>query len=110
MRKAIFPGIIFLAAASAFAVCPQPNLLVDGIQGEMQGCPGAIDFASASYSTVGGSSATGGSGVGKSSGTLNVTKYFDSSSPKLILDCGKGTHISSVTLSYPSAGTPVTIK
>ena len=111
MRKAVFPAIlIFLAAATAFAVCPQPNLLVDGIPGDMTGaCAGAIDFSSAQYSLTG-TGSSGGSGAGNPGGTLKVTKYFDSSSPKLMLACVNGQHIATVTLSYPSGTNSAMIK
>jgi type VI protein secretion system component Hcp len=112
MRKVVLTAIALLTAANLFAACTQPNLLITGIQGDMQACSGAIDFASATFSapSSSGSSSAGGSGAGKAvPGTLNVTKYFDKSSPALMLACANGTHIQKVTLSYPSNQTPVTI-
>jgi type VI protein secretion system component Hcp len=113
MRKVVLTAIVLLTAANLFAACTQPNLLITGIQGEMQApCSGAIDFASATFSapSTTGNSNAGGSGAGTTvPGTLKVTKYFDKSSPALMLACANGTHIQKVTLSYPSAQTPVTI-
>src|SRR5712692_10242269 len=115
MRKVVLTAIVLLTAANLFAspTCTQPNLLITGIQGEMQApCSGAIDFASATFSapSTTGNSNAGGSGAGTTvPGTLKVTKYFDKSSPALMLACANGTHIQKVTLSYPSAQTPVTI-
>jgi type VI protein secretion system component Hcp len=113
MRKVVLAAVVLLTAANLFAACTQPNLLVTGIQGDMQTpCSGAIDFASATFSapSTTGNSNAGGSGAGTTvPGTLNVTKYFDKSSPALMLACANGTHFQKVTLSYPSAQTPVTI-
>jgi type VI protein secretion system component Hcp len=113
MRKVVLAAVVLLTAANLFAACTQPNLVVTGIQGEMQApCSGAIDFASATFSapSTTGSSNAGGSGAGTTvPGTLRVTKYFDKSSPALMLACANGAHIQKVTLSYPSAQTPVTI-
>jgi type VI secretion system secreted protein Hcp len=116
MRKVVLTAIVLLTAANLFAAssaCSQPNLVVTGIQGDMQGpCSGAIDFASATFSapSTTGNSSSGGSGAGKIvPGTLQITKYFDTSSPSLMLACANGTHIPKATLSYPSAQSPVTI-
>jgi type VI secretion system secreted protein Hcp len=119
MRKAVFAALVLFTAASVFAAspsptCNQPNLLISGIQGEMQPpCAGAIEFSSASFSvpSTTGSNANGsGAGAGTSGpGTLRITRYFDSSSPALMTACVTGKHFQKATLSYPSAQQPVAI-
>jgi type VI protein secretion system component Hcp len=117
MRKAVLAALVLFTAATLFGdsvSCTQPNLVVTGIQGEMQApCAGAIDFTTASFSapsTTGGSATGSGAGAGTSvSGTLRVTKVFDKSSQALMLACAQGKHLQSVTLSYPSAQNAVKV-
>ena len=47
----------------------------------------------------------GGAGAGKAScHDLSLTKYVDKASPKLMLNCAKGTHIPKATLFVRKAG------
>jgi type VI protein secretion system component Hcp len=91
MRKVLFASLLVFSAASLFADS-SPCLTISGISGEaMAPCAGDVAFASANYST--------------SQRTLHVTRYFDSSSPKLMNDCSMGTHLMSVSLAYPQMQT-----
>jgi type VI protein secretion system component Hcp len=117
MRRAALSAFVLFTATNLFAAspgCTSPNLVISGIQGEMQApCAGAIEFTSASFtapSTTSSQSNASGAGAGRSTpGTLRVTKALDKASSALMLACANGTHMQNATLSYPNGANAVTV-
>jgi type VI secretion system secreted protein Hcp len=84
-------------------------LKIDGVEGESKdkSHPKQIDVLSWSWgaSNRGSAHVGGGAGSGKVEvQDLQVTKYVDSSSPKLLLACFTGTHFDNALLSVRKAG------
>jgi type VI secretion system secreted protein Hcp len=93
----------------------QAYLQIQGVSGESEAFPGAIDIQSYSWgvSQTGSFSSGGGGGTGKVSiQDFHFTKYCDKSSPSLMDRCCSGTHFPTVKLVIvrqsdpPSDGTP----
>lgn len=113
---------LFLGAITAFALLASTSaqaavdMFLDfgkDIPGESvdKAHPNTIDVLAWSWgmSNSGSAQIGGGAGAGKASfQDLSITKYVDKSSPILMLDCAKGTHIATATLIVRKAGaTPV---